>query len=135
MQYFFPFSDEETCHCYSDLNPFHCEEEEGVDLVPINCIIHKKVPNTRPMLTLLSRSSATLPPTTRTVPRNNTKLGTGQKTTLAAASGVLILMAVFGLICLMGKTCHEEKRKKKNSVASISNSIASSTTSSTANLT
>ena len=39
-----------------------------------------------------------------------------QKTTLAAASGVLILMALCGLVCLMGKTCHEEKRKKKTSL-------------------
>ena len=50
------------CHCYSDLHPFHCEEEEGVDLLPVNCIEHKKVPNSRPLLTMLSRSASTLKP-------------------------------------------------------------------------
>ena len=48
-----------------------------------------------------------------------------QKTTLAAASGVLIVMALCGLVCLMGKTCHEEKRKKKNSLSPRTHSIKS----------
>ena len=133
----FLISDEEMCHCYSDLHPFHCEEEEGADLVQIKCIVQKKVANNRPLLTMLSRASATMATTKRTVPKNNIKFGAKQKTTLAAAAGVLILMAIFGLVCLMGKTCHEEKRKKKNSVMSTNSasSQASSTASSTATLT
>merc|ERR1712039_1065781 len=134
------------CHCYSDLHPFHCEEEEGVDLLPINCIEHKKVPNSRPLLTMLSRSASTLSP--RATPRHSKSIISSekqshsepdnsgdiktkvrqvleQKTTLAAASGVLIIMALCGLVCLMGKTCHEEKRKKKNSLTPRTHSIKS----------
>ena len=59
------------CHCYSDLHPFHCEEEEGVDLLPVNCIEHKKVPNTRPLLTMLSRSASTLTPKATTPSRHS----------------------------------------------------------------
>jgi len=124
------------CHCYSDLHPFHCEEEEGVDLLPVNCIEHKKVPNSRPLLTMLSRSASTLKPKANDTParhsgnvsktqyhkdnfgdsKTRVKQVLEQKTTLAAASCVLIIMALCGLVCLMGKTCHEEKRKKKNSL-------------------
>ena len=59
------------CHCYSDLHPFHCEEEEGVDLLPVNCIEHKKVPNSRPLLTMLSRSASTLTPKATTPSRHS----------------------------------------------------------------
>ena len=108
------------CHCYSELHPFHCEEEEGVDLIQISCLDQKKVPNSRPLLTMLTRTSTTtkLPKKMENILRIEAKLeqNTEQKTTLAAASGVLILMAVIGLICLMGKTCHEEKRKKNSTI-------------------
>merc|ERR1711997_17454 len=130
------------CHCYSDLHPFHCEEEEGVDLLPVNCIEHKKVPNSRPLLTMLSRSASTLKPKANDTPARHSgnvsktqyhkdNFGDSktrvnqvleQKTTLAAASCVLIIMALCGLVCLMGKTCHEEKRKKKNSLNRLVNS-------------
>ena len=66
---FFLVSDQSICHCYADLKPFHCEEEEGVDLLPVNCIEHKKVPNSRPLLTMLSRSASTLSP--KATPRHS----------------------------------------------------------------
>jgi len=143
------------CHCYSDLHPFHCEEEEGVDLLPVKCIEHKKVPNSRPLLTMLSRSASTLSP--RATPRSkrivssekqsHSKDNSGdskktrvrqvleQKTTLAAASGVLITMAVCGLVCLMGKTCHEEKRKQKNSLSPRTHTVKSTPSVSTTSIT
>jgi len=141
------------CHCYSDLHPFHCEEEEGVDLLPVNCLEHKKVRNSRPLLTMLSRSASTLSPKAK--PRHSKSIVSKkqssegnfgeiktrvrqvleQKTTLAAAAGVLILMAVCGLICLMGKTCHEEKRKKKNSLTPRTHSIQSTPSVSTTSIT
>ena len=65
------------CHCYSDLHPFHCEEEEGVDLLPVNCIEHKKVPNSRPLLTMLSRSASTLSP--RATPRHSKSIISSEK--------------------------------------------------------
>ena len=34
----FLVSDQNTCHCYADLKPFHCEEEEGVDLIQVMCL-------------------------------------------------------------------------------------------------
>ena len=58
-----------------------------------------------------------------------------QKTTLAAASGVLIIMAICGLVCLMGKTCHEEKRKKKNSLTPRTHSVKSTPAVSTTSIT
>ena len=58
-----------------------------------------------------------------------------QKTTLAAASGVLIIMAICGLVCLMGKTCHEEKRKKKNSLSPRTHSVKSTPAVSTTSIT
>ena len=58
-----------------------------------------------------------------------------QKTTLAAASGVLIIMAICGLVCLMGKTCHEEKRKKKNSMSPRTHSVKSTPSVSTTSIT
>ena len=58
-----------------------------------------------------------------------------QKTTLAAASGVVIIMALCGLVCLMGKTCHEEKRKKKNSLSPRTHSIKSTPSVSTTSIT
>jgi len=143
------------CHCYSDLHPFHCEEEEGVDLLPVKCIEHKKVPNSRPLLTMLSRSASTLSPN-RATPRHSKSIVSSekqshseansgdiktrvrqvleQKTTLAAASGVLIIMAVCGLVCLMGKTCHEEKRKKKNSLSPRTHSVKSTPSVSTTSI-
>jgi len=141
------------CHCYSDLHPFHCEEEQGVDLLPVNCIEHKKVPNSRPLLTMLSRSASTLSP--KATPRHSKSIVSKkkshedhygesktrvrqvleQKTTLAAASGVLIIMAICGLVCLMGKTCHEEKRKKKNSLSPRTHSVKSTPSVSTTSIT
>jgi len=143
------------CHCYSDLHPFHCEEEEGVDLLQVNCIEHKKVPNSRPLLTMLSRSVSTLSP--RATPRHSKSIVSSekqshikdnsgdiktrvrqvleQKTTLAAAAGVLIIMAICGLVCLMGKTCHEEKRKKKNSMSPRTHSVKSTPSVSTTSIT
>ena len=34
----FLVSDPNACHCYADLKPFHCEEEEGVDLIQVMCL-------------------------------------------------------------------------------------------------
>ena len=120
------------CHCYSDLHPFHCEEENGVALQKVYCLDRKKVPNSaRPLLTVLSRFSSTTksPPPAPEISgysddeeklgiiQQETEFSTDleQRTTLAAASGVLIITALIGLICLMCKTFQEEKRKKKNS--------------------
>merc|ERR1711997_288924 len=110
----FTFEGDEMCHCYSDLHPFHCEEEEGVDLVPIHCLDQKKVPNSRPLLTLLSRLS---PPPRPATPKSSINLfkslENNRRATLAAASLVLIILALGGLVCLMGKTYYDNRKKRK----------------------
>ena len=107
--------DDDMCHCYSDLHPFHCEEEEGVDLVPIHCLDQKKVPNSRPLLTLLSRLSP--PPPRPATPKSSINLfkslENNRRATLAAASLVLIILALGGLVCLMGKTYYDNRKKRK----------------------
>merc|ERR1712018_137552 len=79
------------CQCFSDLHPFHCEEEEGVNLVEIQCIDHLKVANSRPMLSVLSRLAGKRPslrPKTSTIrPKEaNFKLGSIEKSTQIAAA-------------------------------------------------
>jgi len=104
------------CQCFSDLHPFHCEEEEGVDLVQIQCIDHLKVPNKRPILRMLSRQASQEPKTEsgeKITSRRNFELASTTKgTTLAAASIVLILSALCLLLCLIGKTYHENHKRK-----------------------
>ena len=107
------------CQCFADLHPFHCEEEEGVDLVQIQCIDHLKVPNKRPILRMLSRHHE--PQTTEKITsKRKYELGlssTTKGTTLAAASIVLILSALALLLCLIGKTYHENNVRKKAEIA------------------
>ena len=118
--YFLHFSDVTSlCQCFADLHPFHCEEEEGVDLVQIQCIDHLKVPNKRPILRMLSRHHE--PQTTEKITsKRKYELGlssTTKGTTLAAASIVLILSALALLLCLIGKTYHENNVRKKAEIA------------------
>ena len=115
--YFFLADETSLCQCFSDLHPFHCEEEYGVDLVQIQCIDHLRVPNARPrpMLRMLSRLAEKRPLSSTIKPKEaKYKLGPIGKngTTLAAASIVLILSALCLLLCLIGKVYHERHKAK-----------------------
>ena len=130
------------CHCYADLHPFHCEEEEGVDLVPVNCLkkARPSSPLKRPMLTLLSRkmpkpATSTLRSTTATSKTSeHSKLLTAQKNSaLATVSLVLVIVALAAIMTLILKSyCENQKEAKKKKVSSVSTSevsVVSTTTS------
>ena len=100
------------CHCYSNLHPFQCEEEEGSDLMQINCLDQKKVPsNSGPLLTSLTRSSRT---TTKDEKQQKTEFKTfdDELKACCAQAMVLIGLALGVIVCLMCKTYFDNRKKK-----------------------
>ena len=136
----FHFTDQSICHCYADLKPFHCEEEQGVDLVPVMCLekIRPPSPLNRPIFGFGFGSRRPMPrsqssPTTsmknttaakQQIERRKYKLLTtfNSKNATATSTSVLVILALIAIISLMAKTYVENKKKSaKRKTSSESN--------------
>merc|ERR1712141_885667 len=107
----FTFENQSICHCYADLKPFHCEEEQGVDLVPVMCLEKIRPPSPlnrpifgfgfgsrRPMPRSPSSPTSTIKTTTakQQIERRKYKLLTtfNSKNATATSTSVLVILAL-----------------------------------------
>lgn len=120
------------CICYLGLNPFHCEEEEGVALVPVHCMTKPKSME-RPLLQLLSRAmntEETEPAEEDTsdviITTEHLDLPDQQPSdtsgNLAGAALVLLLISIFCLVLMGIKTWIEKRKKRRQDKKKLSDS-------------
>ncbi len=148
-----------ACQCYSDLRPFHCDEEEGAELSEVYCIekVVKRSRN-RPMLPMLRKSHNDLETTTARRKKSevvdedlSVSINLGKSTTTspsaslkdvstkAVASLVLFAASLLVIAMLMVKTWHDNKKKRREqkslmkSVSTASTTLYTSSSSSSCN--
>ena len=135
-----------TCDCYSNLNTFHCEEEEGEPLANVYCIKVNKVelknPDTEPSfswrepldmlptnfdphnmesLTEIDLITKAFTDSVNTTPSDEDieTSSTDPVETSVILVTVLLVAAVLLLAVMAGKTCWEIRKQKNNELKTV----------------